>query len=225
MLAELITTTTADGIELDGALYRAAGPGGPGAQILMIHGQTWNFYQGPSRWLPPLLAQAGYTCLSLNMRDHDLPAVKDFDLAHHDLRAGVDFLFAQGAPTVGILAHGYACSKVICYPAHSADDRIGDFILTTLGSVKRIRPEFWATILQGAGQLRGRVLVVQGASDASLEGRARADELEAAAPNARVTTVLLDGGNHYFDHLHAELAESVLNWLASTRGRPEDRRG
>jgi len=225
MLAELITTTTADGIELDGALYRAAGSVGPGPQVLMVHGQTFSFYRGPSRWLPPLLAEAGHTCLSLNMRDHDLPAVKDFDLAHHDLRAGVDFLFAQGATTVSVLGHAYACNKVICYPAHSADARIRDLILTTLGAVKRVRPEFWAAILERAAQLRGRVLVVQGASDAALEGRARADELEAAAPNARVTTVLLDGSNHYFDHLHAELAECVVTWLASTRDRLEGRRG
>src|SRR5260221_14172977 len=73
MQTELITVATADGIELDGAMYRPA-TASPrrGASVLMVHGLTWNFYCGPSRWLPPLLAAEGYPCLSLNMRDHDL---------------------------------------------------------------------------------------------------------------------------------------------------------
>ncbi|MBI3517082.1 MAG: hypothetical protein HY060_23875, partial [Proteobacteria bacterium] len=77
MTLELVTLTTADGVALDGALY-AATQARRGA-ILMVHGLTWNFYRGPSRWLPPLLARAGFDCLSLNMRDHDLTEPKDFD--------------------------------------------------------------------------------------------------------------------------------------------------
>jgi len=84
----LITVETADGVELDGALYRPDDDARQRSQaVLMVHGLTWNFYRGPSRWLPPLLADAGYTCLSLNMRDHDKTEPMDFELAHHDLRS------------------------------------------------------------------------------------------------------------------------------------------
>ena len=81
-----------------GPVVPAAEPAAPGSHILMVHGLTWNFYRGPSRWLPPLLASAGYPCLSLNMRDHDLQEPKEFELAHHDLRAGIDFLVHPGRP-------------------------------------------------------------------------------------------------------------------------------
>ena len=88
-----VTVTTGDGVELDGAVHGSAAR--PPASILMVHGLTWNFYRGMSRWLPPMLAEAGYPCLSLNMRDHDLREPKDFELAFHDLRAGVDYLWQR----------------------------------------------------------------------------------------------------------------------------------
>src|SRR6266481_6082158 len=112
MQTELITVTTTDGIELDGAMYRPTVGSPRHANLLMVHGLTWNFYRGPSRWLPPLLATEGYACLSLNMRDHDLSEPKDFALAHHDLRAGIDHLAAEGSGEVVLLAHGFACNKV-----------------------------------------------------------------------------------------------------------------
>ena len=99
MPVELVTVRTADGLELDGALYAARAPG-PGSAVLMVHGLTWNFYRGPSRWLPPRLADAGHTVLSLNMRDHDLAAPKDFALSHRDIRAGVDHLVGLGQGTL-----------------------------------------------------------------------------------------------------------------------------
>src|SRR5262249_10226189 len=158
-----VTVTTADGVELDGALY---GPGGrPRGAILMVHGLTWNFYRGPSRWLPPRLADAGYACLSLNMRDHDLAEPKDCELSHHDARAGVAPLAGPGAGAIAIVAHGYACNKVACYPGWSGDARVLRTVLTTLGAVKAYRPDIWDTVLAQAPRLTGRVLVVQGAID------------------------------------------------------------
>ena len=170
MLTELTTCTTADGIMLDGALYAAPRPAPSAAQVLVVHGLGWNFYQGPSRWLPPRLAAMGYSTLSMNMRDHDLKEPKDFDLAFHDLRAGVDFLYGHGAKTVVVLGHGYACNKIVRYAALSGDRRIRHWVLTTMGSVKRLKPEIWFAGLDLAAQMAGHILVVQGAVDASLEG-------------------------------------------------------
>ena len=219
MSLELVTVQTADGVELDGAFYHPAdGVARRGAGILIVHGLTWNFYRGPSRWLPPLLAASGYACLSLNMRDHDLTEPKDFELSHHDLRAGLDYLTAVGAPEVIILAHGYACNKVICYSALAADTRPARRILTTLGAVKSYRPDIWDAVLRHAGAMHGSALVVQGAIDPLIEARQRADELVSAAPDSDTEIILLEGADHYFNGRHQELAMRIVEWIASTPG-------
>jgi pimeloyl-ACP methyl ester carboxylesterase len=217
MPVDLVTVRTADGVELDGALYAARRPG-PGGAVLMVHGLTWNFYRGPSRWLPPRLAEAGHTVLSLNMRDHDLAAPKDFSVSHHDIRAGVDHLVGLGKEPVTIVAHGYACNKAACYPAWSGDRRIRRIVMTTLGAVHAYRPDIWATVLEQAKALEGRVLIVQGAVDPLISATERAEELRRAATRAAVELVLLEGGNHYFDNRHADLAACIVDWLARADG-------
>lgn len=220
MLVELVTVQTTDQVALDGAMHEPPAPRPRhDTGILMVHGLTWNFYRGPSRWLPPLLAEAGFPCLSLNMRDHSQSEPKDFELAHHDLRAGIDHLAARGAGSIVLLAHGYGCNKVACYAAASADERIGRTVLTTLGAVKAYRPDIWDTVLRHARAMRGRVLVVQGAIDHLIEARPRAEELASAAADCRVDVVLLEGANHYFDSRHSELAACIIDWLrANTTG-------
>jgi hypothetical protein len=216
MTIELVTLTTKDGVELDGAMYRPeAATAKPATSILMVHGLTWNFYRGPSRWLPPLLAAAGFPCLSLNMRDHDLKEPRDFPLAHHDLRAGIDHLESAGGEVV-VLAHGFACNKLVCYAATSGDDRPRRQILTTFGAVKAYRPEIWGAVMASAPRMRGATLVVQGAVDPEIEPRARADELVAAATGSRIDVELLAGGDHYFNNRHAELAQAITLWLGRT---------
>jgi alpha/beta superfamily hydrolase len=214
MQIELVTTTAEDGTELDGALYRpAAISARRGTGILVVHGLTWNFYRGPSRWLPPLLAGEGYPCLSLNMRDHDLSEPKDFDLAHRDLRAGIDFLAGQGSDEVVLLAHGFACNKAVCYAGMSGDPNPRRTVLATFGAVKAYRPDIWDTVLRCAPAMRGATLIVQGAADPLIEARERAQELVAAASGARVDTILLDGADHYFNERHDALAQTIAAWL------------
>jgi pimeloyl-ACP methyl ester carboxylesterase len=215
---KLTATKTADGEELDGALYSPAQTSSVHLPaILMVHGLTWNFYRGPSRWLPPLLAAEGFPCLSINMRDHDEKESRDFELSHHDIRAGVDLLTREAAGReVIVLAHGYGCNKVLCYPAWSQDVRLGRMVLTTLGAVKSYRPVIWETVLRNASAVRGRLLVVQGATDHLIEARERAGELTAAAPESRVDTVLLEGADHYFNNRHQELADCIIGWIRET---------
>lgn len=214
MQTELITVTTADGVELDGAMYRPAAPHQrPRCRVLMVHGLTWNFYRGPSRWLPPLLAADGHLCLSLNMRDHDLAEPKDFELAHHDLRAGIDYLATQDDDETVLLAHGFACNKIVCYAGLSGDGTPRRAVLTTFGAVKAYRPEIWAAVLRNAPAMRGATLIVQGATDPLIEAQARADELVAAASASRVETVLLEGADHYFNQRHEALATAISRWL------------
>jgi len=213
-VVELVTVKTADDVELDGALYLPRGEVAKwGAPILAVHGLTWNFYRGPMRWLPASFITRGYPCLSLNMRDHDLDQPKDFELAHHDLRAGIDFLISRFGKMPVIVGHGYANNKIICYPAQSGDDRIERNVLTTLGSVKKYRPDIWDAVLLSASRMRGNALVVQGAIDELIEAKPRADEFVAAAKGCKVDVTHLEGGNHYFHGREAELGCAIVGWL------------
>jgi hypothetical protein len=215
MLVELVTVVTADGIDLDGAMYPSAVTANPsGSEILVLHGLDWNFYRGYSRWLPPLLAEGGYPCLSLNMRDHDLREPKDFELAHHDIKAGIDYLFDRGAREVIVKGHGFSCNKVVCYQALSDDRRVRRWILTTFGAVKSYRPDIWEQVLRRAPQMQRDVYLVQGTADPEIEEvRQRAEDLLAVASSARIEIEYMDA-NHHFDNRHEELANGILRWLA-----------
>jgi hypothetical protein len=215
---ELVTVKTADGIDLDGAMYLPeAGRVDGETPILGVHGLTWNFYRGPLRWLPPLLVAAGHPCLSLNMRDHDLDQPKDFELSHHDLRAGIDYLAARFGRVPVVVGHGYANNKIASYATQSGDDRIVRYVLATLGSVKKYRPDIWEAVLRNAGRMRGKALVVQGAIDELIEARPRADEFVGAASDCAVDVEYLEGGNHYFHGKEAELAQVIVDWLRTHR--------
>ena len=219
-MLELATVKTADGVELDGALYLPDAPSTrTRAPILGVHGLTWNFYRGPLRWLPPLLVAQGHPTLSLNMRDHDLDQPKAFELSHHDLRAGIDYLAERFGDTPVVLGHGYACNKLVSYAAQSGDDRVRRNVLATLGSVKKYRPDIWDAVLRNAACMQGDVLVVQGAIDELIEAKPRAEELVTAARGCRVDVVHLAGGNHYFHGKARELADAILGWLARTGDR------
>ncbi|HEX2155072.1 MAG TPA: alpha/beta hydrolase [Acidimicrobiia bacterium] len=69
MRLQLVSIPT-DGVPLDGLLYEPDQPRRGG--VLIFHGNTTNFYTGPSRFLPPYLAKAGFTCLAFNRRGHDI---------------------------------------------------------------------------------------------------------------------------------------------------------
>ena len=217
-MLELVTVKTADKVELDGALYLPDGDKAAwGRPVFAVHGLTWNFYRGPMRWLPASLVAAGYPCLSLNMRDHDLDQPKDFELSHHDLRAGIDYLTGRFGKAPVIVGHGYANNKIACYTAQSGDNRIDRNVLATLGSIKKYRPDIWDKVLQSAGQMRGKVLVVQGAIDELIEPMPRADEFVGAAKGCQVEVNQLAGGNHYFHGKEAELGTAIVDWLGRNK--------
>ena len=218
MAIELITVTTADGVDLDGARYRRPGAGPVRGSVLMVHGLTWNFYRGPSRWLPPLLADAGYAVLSLNMRDHDLAEPKDFELSHHDLRAGVEWLRAHGPGVPVVVAHGFACNKVVCYPGWSGDGGVERYVLTTLGAVKAYRPDIWDTVLTRRPGWRAGCWWCRAPSIRSSRPGLARRSCSGRPPPPGSRSCLLDGANHYFDGRHGELAEAIVGWLGQGQG-------
>ena len=212
---ELVAMTTDDGVELDGALYRPWGHARASMGFLLVHGIKWNFYRGPSRWLGPLLARAGFACLAPSLRDHDSedPAADALDVAAHDLRAGLDLLAGHCDETM-LFAHGFGCVKAIRY-ASTEDARVTRRVLTTLGAVRNYQPATWQRTLHDAHALRGRTLVVQGGADPAVEGRARGDELAAAAPASTTEVHVLEGANHYFAGHGDQLVDIVTRWATA----------
>ncbi len=75
MRTELVTIPT-DTLPLDGAFHRPDGAAAAGA-VLLMHGNTMNFYMGAPRFLPPALTALGYACLAFNRRGHDILGIRD----------------------------------------------------------------------------------------------------------------------------------------------------
>ena len=77
MKNELISVETEDGIVLHGALYEK--PGAKEVALIIQHGAAMNFYTGMGRFLPAILLEGGYSCLSANNRGHDFGTAPDND--------------------------------------------------------------------------------------------------------------------------------------------------
>ncbi len=217
MLGELLTISSTDGKPMDGILYRPSIEKDLKRGILLVHGLTWSFYRGTVRRLAPTLTEAGYTCLALNMRDHDQADPVEFELSYHDLQGGINWLREYGVQEVIVLAHGYACNKAIVFCDQSGTQGVDRYVLATLGSVKKYRPAIWDAVLAGAAKMSGQVLVVQGALDDPADARKRAEEFTAAAPDCSVEVVMLPGGDHNFSNSNHELADVITDWCAKTR--------
>jgi pimeloyl-ACP methyl ester carboxylesterase len=71
MRTELISIATDTAQPLDGAWYEPEGGATRGA-VMLLHGNTMNFYVGAPRFLPPALTELGFTCLAFNRRGHDI---------------------------------------------------------------------------------------------------------------------------------------------------------
>ena len=75
MRTELVSIPT-DTVPLDGA-YHAPSGGELKGGVLLMHGNTMNFYTGAPRFLPPYLTELGYVCLAYNRRGHDILSIRN----------------------------------------------------------------------------------------------------------------------------------------------------
>ena len=118
MIVDLISTTTSDGIQLDGAFF-APQPGsshlGNVDAILLAHGSRGNFCMASTENMADDLRARGYACLALNSAAHDTVwsnpsdglyygnAFEILDRSRLDIRAGVDYLWELGYRRIAIL--------------------------------------------------------------------------------------------------------------------------
>lgn len=75
MLTELVSLPT-DTTPLDGAYYKPNG-GPTRGGVLLMHGNTMNFYTGAPRFLPPYLTELGFECFAYNRRGHDILSIRN----------------------------------------------------------------------------------------------------------------------------------------------------
>ena len=74
MIVELVSTTNANGVRLDGAFYSPqvdTVPIGPVDAVLLIHGSRGNFADPTTKEMAEDLRKVGYACLTLNTTAHD----------------------------------------------------------------------------------------------------------------------------------------------------------
>jgi pimeloyl-ACP methyl ester carboxylesterase len=114
MRLELISIAT-DTYPLDGLYYEPDGGATAGA-VLLMHGNCYNFYTGPMRFVPPMLTKLGYSCLAYNRRGHDImvtlnsrePAGGAFQLVREmiaDNRYAAQWLAARGFRDPVVIGH------------------------------------------------------------------------------------------------------------------------
>ena len=139
MIVDLMSTTTSDGIQLDGAFF-APQPGGSPTRavdaVLLAHGSRGNFCMASTKNMAGDLRAGGYACLSLNSAAHDTVwynagdgnyygnGFEILDRSRLDIRAGVDYLWELGYRRIGILGQSMGAVRVTYYAATEADHRV-----------------------------------------------------------------------------------------------------
>ena len=143
MIVDLMSTTTSDGIELDGAFFApqpGRSPTGAVDAILLEHGSRGNFCMASTKNMAEDLRNRGYACLALNSAAHDTVwynsgdgnnygnGFEILDRSRLDIRAGVDYLWELGYRRIGILGHSMGAVRVTYYAATEADHRVAAVI-------------------------------------------------------------------------------------------------
>jgi pimeloyl-ACP methyl ester carboxylesterase len=127
---ELVTLRTADGVRLQGIIFRASKP--RQSALLLVHGYAGTFYGAYFAKLGEAAAQAGYDTLALNMRDHDAgPKKSSFTDNQADIAAGAAYLRELGHKRLVLLGQSMGTNRVLYYQAASGDLDIAATILVS----------------------------------------------------------------------------------------------
>lgn len=149
MKVELLSVSTPQGVELDGAHYRYEEERSDRA-FCLLHGKTMNFYVGMPRFLPPVLVEEGYDCLSLNRSGHGIGSIRDsfkplgdawttFRQHLEDVETAVRYLKELGYQEILLAGHSLGGYLAGTYAAGDRDVKglvlaspIGSFHLSTM---------------------------------------------------------------------------------------------
>lgn len=134
MLAEIVQTTTADGLSLHGALHQRKERDGSVSQqrsvdaVLVLHGVGGNFYNSVLlSAVTQHLVDSGITVLQANTRGHDFVSIihtslgprrygaayESVDECRHDIDAWLDLLAARGEHRLILLGHSLGAIKAL----------------------------------------------------------------------------------------------------------------
>ena len=93
--------------------------------VVCIHGVTGEFYGGVPGFLSPLLAERGYICLSINMRNHGLAYANSiFEDCEKDIRAAIKFLSEKGFRKLFLVGHSLGVTEVVYYQGKTQDPSV-----------------------------------------------------------------------------------------------------
>ena len=123
MKNELVSIKTIDDMILHGAFFESDSKQ---TVAILLHGAMQNFYTGIASFLPIMLAEQGYTCLTANFRGHDLATAPDdncrkvqgsiYDIFTDcvlDVDALIDFVKDRGYQKIVLIGHSQAAFKIM----------------------------------------------------------------------------------------------------------------
>lgn len=141
MLVELVRTTTADGLRLDGAMQQTDRRAADESVdvLLCVHGTGGSFYTSTLfETLAQRFTERGVAVLRVNTRGHDAistaitqsgprrqgAAYERVDDSRHDLRAWTAWLTDRGYQRIGLVGHSLGAVKGIFAVADSLHDAV-----------------------------------------------------------------------------------------------------
>jgi len=128
---EQVALRTADGVLLNGLLYRPL-TNPRSSAILLVHGFGGNFYEAYFPVFAQEAAAQGYTTLALNMRDHDAgPKVSAFTDNETDIGTGLAYLRKMGHSRFVLLGQSMGTNRVLYFAAVSNDSTIAATVLVS----------------------------------------------------------------------------------------------
>lgn len=178
---ELVYVETADGVLLEGAVIRPAGPEPRPPAIVWVHGLTGRFYSPMSVTIGRELAGRGFVFVTGNNRGHDFGTLvrrrgqpvlagggwERFEESPYDVAAWTGYAAGLGGRGVVLLGHSLGALKVAYYQAERQDPRVVGLIAASPPTrAGRLEPELVALAERMVAEGRGRDLLPWGISPA-----------------------------------------------------------
>jgi len=217
---ELVSFKTRDNLLLDGAWY----PANIKIGVLLMHGKGQNFYTSIVRWLAPFLNQLGFSCLSMNTRDHDHGEIDGIKQADFDIRAGINYLLSKNIEYVVVVGVSHGSNKVILSQyLIEIHKKILGVILLPVGGVKFHYPDIWENVLSSAKALYAPMLIIQAGDDEFIpHSKEIGGELIDASVNCQNKELfVIKGANHGFSNHKEVVLEIIKDWLVDVTNKIE----